>query len=137
MSTAISALLQQEEGAFIVRDSNSFPGAFGLAVRASGGVRHFLIEPTAKGVRLRGCPDEPVFSTLSALVYQHTVTPLALPAALKLPDRYFFNTMKNTLKKTKFNSFVSFGNRTHGKCKTKFYHKSVTFKRFKITFRFI
>ncbi|XP_022112452.2 tensin isoform X3 [Pieris rapae] len=84
---AVSALLQQEEGAFIVRDSNSFPGAFGLAVRASGGVRHFLIEPTARGVRLRGCPDEPVFSSLSALVYQHTVTPLALPAALKLPDR--------------------------------------------------
>ncbi|XP_045520492.1 tensin isoform X2 [Pieris brassicae] len=84
---AVSALLQQEEGAFIVRDSNSFPGAFGLAVRASGGVRHFLIEPTARGVRLRGCPDEPVFSSLSALVYQHTVTSLALPAALKLPDR--------------------------------------------------
>ncbi|CAK1549913.1 unnamed protein product [Leptosia nina] len=86
---AVSALLQQEEGAFIVRDSNSFPGAFGLAVRASGagGVRHFLIEPTARGVRLRGCPDEPVFSSLSALVYQHTVTPLALPVPLKLPDR--------------------------------------------------
>ncbi|CAH0725822.1 unnamed protein product, partial [Brenthis ino] len=86
---AISALQQLEEGAFIVRDSNSFPGAFGLAVRAggAGGVRHFLIEPTARGVRLRGCPDEPVFSSLSALVYQHTVTPLALPVPLKLPDR--------------------------------------------------
>ncbi|XP_059060648.1 tensin-1 isoform X3 [Achroia grisella] len=86
---AISALLPLEEGSFIVRDSNSFPGAFGLAVRAGGvgGVRHFLIEPTAKGVRLRGCPDEPVFSSLSALVYQHTVTPLALPVPLSLPDR--------------------------------------------------
>ncbi|CAB3250004.1 unnamed protein product [Arctia plantaginis] len=86
---AVSTLLQLEEGAFIVRDSNSFPGAFGLAVRAggAGGVRHFLIEPTARGVRLRGCPDEPVFSSLSALVYQHTVTPLALPVPLKLPDR--------------------------------------------------
>ncbi|KAJ8729425.1 hypothetical protein PYW08_001006 [Mythimna loreyi] len=86
---AVSALLQLEEGAFIVRDSNSFPGAFGLAVRAggAGGVRHFLIEPTARGVRLRGCPDEPVFSSLSALVYQHTVTPLALPVPLRLPDR--------------------------------------------------
>ncbi|CAG9098697.1 unnamed protein product [Plutella xylostella] len=84
---AISALQNLEEGSFIVRDSNSFPGAFGLAVRASGGVRHFLIEPTSKGVRLRGCPDEPVFGSLSALVYQHTVTPLALPVPLRLPDR--------------------------------------------------
>ncbi|XP_068620803.1 tensin-2 isoform X1 [Battus philenor] len=88
---AISALQPLEEGAFIVRDSNSFPGAFGLAVRAgtggAGGVRHFLVEPAARGVRLRGCPDEPVFSSLSALVYQHTVTPLALPVPLRLPDR--------------------------------------------------
>lgn len=83
----MAALQQLEEGAFIVRDSNSFPGAFGLAVRAGGGVRHFLVEPTARGVRLRGCPDEPVFSSLSALVYQHTVTPLALPVPLRLPDR--------------------------------------------------
>ncbi|KAI5641467.1 phosphotyrosine-binding domain-containing protein [Phthorimaea operculella] len=86
---AVAALQPLEEGAFIVRDSNSFPGAFGLAVRAgpAGGVRHFLVEPTAKGVRLRGCPDEPVFGSLSALVYQHTVTPLALPVPLRLPDR--------------------------------------------------
>lgn len=86
---AVIALQPLEEGAFIVRDSNSFPGAFGLAVRAggAGGVRHFLIEPAARGVRLRGCADEPVFSSLSALVYQHTVTPLALPVPLRLPDR--------------------------------------------------
>ncbi|KAL4708121.1 hypothetical protein ACJJTC_009900 [Scirpophaga incertulas] len=86
---AVAALLPLEEGAFIVRDSNSFPGGFGLAVRAggAGGVRHFLVEPAARGVRLRGCPDEPVFSSLSALVYQHTVTPLALPVPLRLPHR--------------------------------------------------
>ncbi|CAG9784410.1 unnamed protein product [Diatraea saccharalis] len=86
---AVAALQPLEEGSFIVRDSNSFPGGFGLAVRAGpvGAVRHFLVEPTAKGVRLRGCPDEPVFGSLSALVYQHTVTPLALPVPLKLPDR--------------------------------------------------
>ena len=24
-------------------------------------VRHFLIEPTARGVRLKGCPNEPIF----------------------------------------------------------------------------
>lgn len=28
-------------------------------------VRHFLIEPTSKGVRLKGCPNEPVFGKIS------------------------------------------------------------------------
>ncbi|XP_012546536.2 tensin-1 isoform X3 [Bombyx mori] len=84
---AVAALQQLEEGSFIVRDSNSFPGAFGVAVRAGGGVRHFLVETAPRGVRLRGSPDEPVFSSLSALVYQHSVTPLALPVPLRLPDR--------------------------------------------------
>lgn len=27
-------------------------------------VRHFLIEPTSKGVRLKGCSNEPVFGKL-------------------------------------------------------------------------
>uniref|UniRef100_A0A1I8HI82 SH2 domain-containing protein n=1 Tax=Macrostomum lignano TaxID=282301 RepID=A0A1I8HI82_9PLAT len=48
-------------------------------------VRHFLIEPTSKGVRLKGCPNEPVFASLAALIYQHTVTQLALPCKLVLP----------------------------------------------------
>ena len=48
-------------------------------------VRHFLIEPTSKGVRLKGCPNEPTFGSLAALVYQHAVTPLALPCKLLLP----------------------------------------------------
>lgn len=50
-------------------------------------VRHFLVEPTLRGVRLKGCSNEPVFSSLSALVYQHSVTPLALPCRLMIPDR--------------------------------------------------
>lgn len=58
-------------------------GSPGLANADS--VRHFLIEPTSRGVRLKGCAEEPVFSSLSALVYQHSVTPLALPARLRLP----------------------------------------------------
>jgi tensin len=49
-------------------------------------VRHFLIEPSAKGVKLKGCTNEPVFGTLAALIYQHSITPLALPAKLILPD---------------------------------------------------
>lgn len=49
-------------------------------------VRHFLVEPTTRGVRLKGCANEPVFTSLSALVYQHSITPLALPCKLLIPD---------------------------------------------------
>lgn len=98
---AISLLKDKAPGSFIVRDSNSFPGAYGLALKVaipppniqnkSGDisnelVRHFLIEPTNKGVRLKGCPNEPVFGSLSALVYQHSITALALPCKLVLPE---------------------------------------------------
>ncbi|XP_064475159.1 tensin-1-like isoform X4 [Ornithodoros turicata] len=98
---AISVLKNKPPGTFIVRDSNSFPGAFGLAVKvatlpanvqhkagdpSSELVRHFLIEPTAKGVRLKGCANESVYGSLSALVYQHSITPLALPCRLLLPE---------------------------------------------------
>ena len=39
-------------------------------------VRHFLIEPTPRGVRLKGCLNEPTFASLAALVYQHSITRL-------------------------------------------------------------
>jgi len=102
---AIALLRNQLPGTFIVRDSNSFPGAFGLALKVatppqnsnnkmngdskdvhSELVRHFLIEPTSKGVKLKGYSNEPVFASLSALIYQHTITALALPIRLVLPQ---------------------------------------------------
>ncbi|KAK7865077.1 hypothetical protein R5R35_014617 [Gryllus longicercus] len=101
---AINMLREQPPGTFVVRDSNSFPGAFGLALKVatpppnvqgkianindpgSELVRHFLIEPTSRGVRLKGCANEPVFSSLSALVYQHSLMPMALPCRLLLPE---------------------------------------------------
>lgn len=77
-------LKDRPPGTFVVRDSNSFPGAFGLALKVATPppstpgkalsdpstelVRHFLIEPTSRGVRLKGCANEPVFSKL-----QHNV----------------------------------------------------------------
>ncbi len=76
----ISALRFQPLGSFIIRASNSFPGAYGLAIKVNesttteDSVRHFLIEPTKYGVRLRGSAVEPVFgesspeSTLSPLI---------------------------------------------------------------------
>jgi len=94
---AIALLKPRAPGTFVVRDSNSFPGAFGLALKVATPplnapqngdelIRHFLIEPTTKGVKLKGYSNEPVFGSLSALVYQHTVTPLALPSRLILPE---------------------------------------------------
>ncbi|MGH0148004.1 UNVERIFIED_CONTAM: hypothetical protein FKN15_039120 [Acipenser sinensis] len=76
---AIAVLKDKEPGSFIVRDSHSFRGAYGLAMKvatpppsvlqqnkkvgdlSSELVRHFLIECTQKGVRLKGCPNEPYF----------------------------------------------------------------------------
>ncbi|XP_017780364.1 PREDICTED: tensin, partial [Nicrophorus vespilloides] len=93
---AINMLRNQPAGTFVVRNSNTFPGAFGMALKVSYVpanvqnkdelVRHFLIEPTSRGVRLKGCQNEPVFSSLSALVYQHSITQLALPCRLILPE---------------------------------------------------
>uniref|UniRef100_A0A8C1N9U3 Tensin 3 n=1 Tax=Cyprinus carpio TaxID=7962 RepID=A0A8C1N9U3_CYPCA len=101
---AIAMLKDKEPGSFIVRDSHSFRGAYGLAMKvttppasalqsrrgvdlSSELVRHFLIECSPRGVRLKGCPNEPYFGSLSALVCQHSITPLALPCKLIIPDR--------------------------------------------------
>uniref|UniRef100_A0A672FA70 Tensin 3 n=1 Tax=Salarias fasciatus TaxID=181472 RepID=A0A672FA70_SALFA len=91
-SSAISVLKDKEPGCFIVRDSHSFKGAYGLAMKVAtpppsvlqqskkGGdfsnelVRHFLIECTQKGVRLKGCPNEPYFGE-RLLYLLPTVTP--------------------------------------------------------------
>uniref|UniRef100_A0A670JKW9 Tensin 3 n=1 Tax=Podarcis muralis TaxID=64176 RepID=A0A670JKW9_PODMU len=102
---AIAVLKDKEPGSFIVRDSHSFRGAYGLAMKvaipppsvlqlnkkvgdlSNELVRHFLIECTHKGVRLKGCLNEPYFGSLTALVYQHSITPLALPCKLLIPDQ--------------------------------------------------
>ncbi|XP_029423762.1 tensin-3 isoform X2 [Nannospalax galili] len=102
---AIAMLKDKEPGSFIVRDSHSFRGAYGLAMKVATPppsvlqlnkkagdlsnelVRHFLIECTPKGVRLKGCSNEPYFGSLTALVCQHSITPLALPCKLLIPER--------------------------------------------------
>ncbi|CAN9497982.1 unnamed protein product [Ophioblennius macclurei] len=98
---AIGLLRERDPGAFVIRDSHSFRGAYGLAMKVASPppsvhqnkkgditnelVRHFLIESSPKGVKLKGCPNEPYFGCLSALVYQHAITPLALPCKLLIP----------------------------------------------------
>ncbi|CAF1996206.1 unnamed protein product [Rotaria magnacalcarata] len=99
---AINLLKTKPPGTFLIRDSQGFPGSYGLAVKVEtlppginpkpGAdpnvelVRHYLIERISTGhVRLKGCPNEPDFANLSALVYQHTISALALPTKLVLP----------------------------------------------------
>ncbi|XP_056278553.1 tensin-2 isoform X2 [Pseudoliparis swirei] len=103
---AIAVLKEREPGAFLIRDSNSFQGAYGLALKVAtpppnannnhGGkasdpleqlVRHFLIETGPRGVKLKGCQNESYFGSLSALVYQHCITPISLPCALRLSEK--------------------------------------------------
>ncbi|XP_077159306.1 tensin-3 isoform X3 [Paroedura picta] len=119
---AIAVLKEREPGSFVVRDSHSFKGAYGLAMKvaipppsvlqlnkkvgdlSNELVRHFLIECTHKGVRLKGCPNEPYFGSLTALVYQHSITPLALPCKLLIPDRDPLEEMTETSPQTAANS---------------------------------
>lgn len=121
--SAINLLKEREPGAFIIRDSHSFRGAYGLAMKVACPpptvqqnkkgdknkvswwnrflsslitylcnrstteclcliyvnifpvgdmtnelVRHFLIETSPKGVRLKGCPNEPYFGEFTTLL---------------------------------------------------------------------
>ncbi|NXS67769.1 TENS4 protein, partial [Pandion haliaetus] len=97
---AIQLLKDKEPGTFVVRDSTSYRGSFGLAMKvpvspsgsqtgdeSSDLVRHFLIESSAKGVHLKGASEELYFGSLSAFVYQHAITPLALPCKLSIPTQ--------------------------------------------------
>ncbi|XP_041835790.1 tensin-2-like isoform X2 [Melanotaenia boesemani] len=101
---AIAVLKDKEPGTFLIRDSNSFQGAYGLALKVvtpppnaniTGNkgdpleqlVRHFLIETGPRGVKIKGCQNESYFGSLSALVYQHSITPISLPCALRIPEK--------------------------------------------------
>ncbi|KAM9855965.1 tensin-2 [Aulostomus maculatus] len=102
---AIAALKERDPGNFLIRDSNSFQGAYGLALKVATPppnvnnhsskvsdpleqlVRHFLIETGPRGVKIKGCQNEPYFGSLSALVYQHAITPISLPCALKILEK--------------------------------------------------
>jgi len=102
---AIQLLKNAAPGDFIVRDSKSYQGSYGLCVRVEKHqvprsvldslppksdescqlVRHFLIEGSQKGVKVAGSDREPNFASLAALIHQHCHTPLSLPIKLNIP----------------------------------------------------
>ncbi|CAH6776070.1 tensin-4 [Phodopus roborovskii] len=99
---AIDLLRKEKPGAFVIRDSSSYRGSFGLALKvqetpasAPNGpgedstdvIRHFLVESSAKGVHLKGADEEPYFGSLSAFVCQHSIMALALPCKLIIPQK--------------------------------------------------
>ncbi|XP_060112441.1 tensin-4 [Heteronotia binoei] len=102
---AVQLLLDEPPGTFIMRDSTSFRGSFGLAMKVSSSktgedcgpdsIRHFLIESSTRGVHLKGADEEPYFGSLSAFVYQHTIMPLALPCKLVIPSQDFIGGEEN------------------------------------------
>ncbi len=61
-------------GSFIIRDSTSYPGYYGLAIKtdmsgvngsmamSADSIRHFLIETSVRGARIKGSPAEPHYS---------------------------------------------------------------------------
>ncbi|XP_007249192.3 tensin-2 isoform X2 [Astyanax mexicanus] len=101
---AIAVLKDKDPGCFLIRDSKSFQGAYGLALKVAIPpshvinhvnnhnsqehlVRHFLIESGGKGVKIKGCHNETYFGSLSALVYHHSIVPVSLPCTLRIPDK--------------------------------------------------
>ncbi|XP_052335983.1 tensin-3-like isoform X2 [Oncorhynchus keta] len=70
---AIGVLKDREPGSFIVRDSHSFRGAYGLAMKVATPPPSVLTQ-SKKG-------------SLTVLVCQHSITPLALPCKLIIPER--------------------------------------------------
>ncbi|GAB1296795.1 Tensin-4 [Apodemus speciosus] len=99
---AINLLRMEKPGAFVIRDSSSYRGSFGLALKvqetpasapnrpgedSTDLIRHFLVESSAKGVHLKGADEEPYFGSLSAFVCQHSIMALALPCKLTIPQK--------------------------------------------------
>ncbi|TSW75986.1 Tensin-2 [Bagarius yarrelli] len=81
---AIAVLKDKEPGYFLIRDSSSFQGAYGLALKVAKPpahvsnhghaahsqeqlVRHFLIESGAKGVKIKGCQNETYFDLVGEM----------------------------------------------------------------------
>lgn len=104
-----AALCRQPVGSFIIRDSTSYPGYYGLAIKtdmsgvngtaisgSADSIRHFLIETSVRGARIKGSPAEPHYKSLADLVEQHVRTAISLPCKLVLPPVISQSQQKQT-----------------------------------------
>uniref|UniRef100_A0A1I8HL14 SH2 domain-containing protein n=1 Tax=Macrostomum lignano TaxID=282301 RepID=A0A1I8HL14_9PLAT len=85
---ALELLSREEIGGFIVRDSSTHVNCYALSVRVPrqdnpSGYAHYLIQRTARGVKLKGLPKE--WPSLQSLVCHLSVMPEMLPCPLRLP----------------------------------------------------
>lgn len=76
-------LLYEADGTFVIRDSNSAPGAFAFSCVQNGKIGHRIIEPVADGFRFKSYDQS--FPTLAALVTHHSKV-LASGLKVKLID---------------------------------------------------
>ena len=82
---AMELLEMSENGAFIVRDSQSQPGNFALTMKADGLMHHFIIRSTPKGMVLGSHESgQPVFPDLGTLIVQYCHEKGCLPCTLSL-----------------------------------------------------
>lgn len=104
---AINLLKTSPFGSFVIRDSTSYKGGYGMAIRIerltekilkncsnkadllSEHVRHYLIETVEMeegtvGYLLKGSAQEKIFPSLDRLIYKHMINQVSLPIKLNL-----------------------------------------------------
>ena len=100
---SVRELISQPIGTFVIRDSQTVSGGYALSLKVPDSfvlqksqdtgeqlprnpedcVRHFLIAPHHRGIRLQGW-EEPPFDNLTTFVIQHSSEPMALPCKLRI-----------------------------------------------------
>ena len=100
---AVRQLIELPVGSFVIRDSQTVTGGYALSLKVPDSfvhqktqdtnelpsvnpedcVRHFLIAPHHRGIRLQGW-EEPPFDNLTTFVIQHSNQPMALPCKLRV-----------------------------------------------------
>ena len=100
---SVRELIPRPVGSFVIRDSQTVMGGYALSLKVPNSfvlqksqdtgetlpqnpedcVRHFLIAPHHRGIRLQGW-EEPPFDNLATFVIQHSTEPMALPCRLKI-----------------------------------------------------
>ena len=100
---AVRQLIELSVGSFVIRDSQTVTGGYALSLKVPDSfvlqksqdtgeplptnpedcVRHFLIAPHHRGIRLQGW-EEPPFDNLTTFVIQHSNQPMALPCRLRI-----------------------------------------------------